>query len=199
MRHKWQGIGDRLLGSEFLGLGTGSSSSLGTGSWGAAGCFGDRLLGTGPRGLGTGCGPGGLGEFSVGLCGFVPALAGRLGGRMSFRAMREGVGCSPSMLAPARSRCRWVAFGDRLPGVSLGTGSSSSLGTGYLEATWGTAGTRDRLVEGTGCSRPVPLRFGVGMGLFATAWSGCACGLCFGHDSPEGVGPLFHGRTLQAH
>jgi hypothetical protein len=43
---------------------------------------------------------------------------------MSFRAVREGVGCSPSMLAPARSRCRWVSFRDRLPGVSLGTGCS---------------------------------------------------------------------------
>ena len=103
--------------------------------WGQAtwGVFRDRLLG---GSLGTGylgncenkgqAAVRGLGEFSVGLCGTVPALAGRLGGRMSFRAMREGVGCSPSMLAPARFRCRWVAFGDRLPGVSLGTG--------YLEA-----------------------------------------------------------------
>ena len=77
----------------------------------------------------------------MGLRGTVRALAGRLGERMSVRAVREGVRCSPSTLAPARSRCRWVAFGDRL--LLL---------------------VRDRLPGGlgTGCSRPVPLRLGVG-------------------------------------
>ena len=119
MRHKWQGTGDRLPGREFVGLGTGSSSSLGI--------FRDRL----PRERYRG---------SVGLGGFwglAPrdrACARRKArGRGCFRAMREGVRCSPSTLAPARSRCRWVAFGDRLPGGL-----------------------------GTGCSRPVPLRLGVG-------------------------------------
>ena len=98
-----------------MGLGTGSSSSLGS--------FRDRL----PRERYRG---------SVGLGGFwglAPrdrACARRKArGRGCFRAMREGVRCSPSTLAPARSRCRWVAFGDR---SLLGTGCSCSLGTGYL-------------------------------------------------------------------
>ena len=88
-----------------MGLGTGSSSSLGS--------FRDRL----PRERYRG---------SVGLGGFwglAPrdrACARRKArGRGCFRAMREGVRCSPSTLAPARSRCRWVAFVDRLLGGSL--------------------------------------------------------------------------------
>ena len=136
MRHKWQGTGDRLPGREFVGLGTGSSSSLGI--------FRDRL----PRERYRG---------SVGLGGFwglAPrdrACARRKArGRGCFRAMREGVRCSPSTLAPARSRCRWVAFGDRL--LLLVRDRLSGVAFG------------DRLPGGlgTGCSRPVPLRLGVG-------------------------------------
>ena len=82
----------------------------------------------------------GLGGFSVGLCRTVPALAGRLGGRMSFRAMREEVGGSPSMLAPARFRCRWVAFGDRLLGGSLGTGYLGNCGNKGQAAVRGLGG-----------------------------------------------------------
>ena len=174
-----------------MGLETGSSSSLGS--------FRDRL----PRERYRG---------SVGLGGFwglAPrdrACARRKArGRGCFRAMREGVRCSPSTLAPARSRCRWVAFGDRLLLLvrdRLRSGGWESFRWGVRWVAFGDRLlllVRDRLVEGTGCSRPVPLRLGVGMGFLATAWSGCACGLGFGHDSTEGVGPLFHGRTLQAH
>jgi hypothetical protein len=42
------------------------------------------------------------------LRGTVPTLAEEALGRISFRALREGIGCSPPRLAPARSRCRWV-------------------------------------------------------------------------------------------
>jgi len=105
----------------------------------------------------------GLGGFSVGLCRTVPALAGRLGGRMSFRAMREEVGCSPSMLAPARFRCRWVAFGDRLPGElrEQGTGCGPGVGRVFGGAlrdracarrkAWGRMSFR-AMREGVGCS-----------------------------------------------
>ena len=43
-----------------------------------------------------------------GLCGIGPALAGKLGGGSAF-ALRAGFFCgSLPMLAPARSRCRWL-------------------------------------------------------------------------------------------
>ena len=70
----------------------------------------------------------GAGEACRGdrLRGTVPALAGRLGEGLGFRALREGRVCSPSMLAPARSRCRrgvWGYLGDRL---TRGTGCRQS-------------------------------------------------------------------------
>ena len=141
-----------------MGLGTGSSSSLGI--------FRDRL----PRERYRG---------SVGLGGFwglAPrdrACARRKArGRGCFRAMREGVRCSPSTLAPARSRCRWVAFGDRL--LLLVRDRLSGVAFG------------DRLPGGlgTGCSRPVPLRLGVGREM---EWRemGTGCG--------PGVGRVFGG------
>ena len=152
MRAKRQGTGDRLPGREFVGLGTGSSSSLGS--------FRDRL----PRERYRG---------SVGLGGFwglAPrdrACARRKArGRGCFRAMREGVRCSPSTLAPARSRCRWVAFVDRLlllvrdrlpgelrkQGTGCGPGVGRVFGGAYAgslfgQVAWGVF--RDRLLGGS--------------------------------------------------
>ena len=145
-----------------MGLETGSSSSLG--SFSVVGSFRDRL----PRERYRG---------SVGLGGFwglAPrdrACARRkTRGRGCFRAMREGVRCSPSTLAPARSRCRWVAFGDRLlllvrdrlpgelrkqgtgcgPGVGRvfgGAYAGSLLGTGY-SCSLGTGWLRGQAAPG---------------------------------------------------
>jgi len=64
------------------------------------------------------------------LRGAVPALAGRLGEGLGFRASREEWVCSPSMLASARSRCRWVGFGDRL------TNAFGDRLLGYSEVGW---------------------------------------------------------------
>ena len=98
------------------------------------------LLGTGyPLKLGTGCGERMRQVVGSGLRGAVPALAGRLGEGLGFRASREGMVCSPSMLAPARSRCRWVL---------LGTGYPLKLGTG--------CGERMRQVVGSGLRGTVP-------------------------------------------
>ena len=150
MRHKWQGTGDRLPGREFVGLGTGSSSSLGS--------FRDRL----PRERYRG---------SVGLGGFwglAPrdrACARRKArGRGCFRAMCEGVRCSPSTLAPARSRCRWVAFGDRLlllvrdrlPRGYLGGWGQAALGRSRCGLGW--EGKWREM--GTGCGPGVGRVFG---------------------------------------
>ena len=95
--------------------------------WGAFGdgltkeCSGDRLLGDSEAGW--------AGLFG-GLRGAVPALAGRLREGLGFRASREGWVCSPSMLASARSRCRWVGFGDRL------TNAFGDRLLGYSEVGW---------------------------------------------------------------
>ena len=82
--------------------------------------------------------------------------------RTGFRASREGMVCSPSMLAPARSRCRWVGFGDRLP-----------LETGDRLRGADEAGRGVRAPRGRACARRKAQgrfgfsRFARGMGLFA--------------------------------
>ncbi len=62
-----------------------------------------------------------MGEVVVGLRGTVPALAEEALDE-SFRALREGLGCSPPRLAPARFRCRWGSIGGFDLGVEEGLG-----------------------------------------------------------------------------
>jgi hypothetical protein len=121
------------------------------------------LLGTGyPLKLGTGCGERMRQVVGSGLRGAVPALAGRLGEGLGFRASREGMVCSPSMLASARSPYRWVGFGDRLP-----------LETGDRLRGADEAGRGVRAPQGRACARRKARgrfgfsRFARGMGLFA--------------------------------
>ncbi|MEY4325055.1 MAG: hypothetical protein RIS24_1226 [Verrucomicrobiota bacterium] len=114
--------------------------------------------------LGTGCvvgrtrghGPG------VGLRGPGPALAGRRRKARVFALRARGLGCLPSMLAPARSRWRcegaWGCLhqGTRIrgqaleTGLCLGTGSEETLWAGYGGRHWGQAayGSGDRLCCG---------------------------------------------------
>ena len=69
-------------------------------------------------------------RWARGLRGIVPALAGRLRERNSFRAMREGWVGSPSMLSPARSRCCWLESPCKSPKGDGGPKPRTSLRLG---------------------------------------------------------------------
>jgi hypothetical protein len=57
-------------------------------------------------------GAGAWGLWAVGLRGIGPALAGNVGASWAFALSRDGdQGVDVPMLAPARSRYRWVAWG----------------------------------------------------------------------------------------
>jgi hypothetical protein len=162
------------------------------GAWGIS-ASGDRLLGTGCGGSGdrlcwetvrAGCvrlqGTGCWGQAALwgrtrrhgpgaGLRGTGPALAGRRRKARVFALRARGLGCLPSMLAPARSRWRcwgvWgiSASGDRLLGHFGGQAAGwGILGLHWEPAAgrhWGQAAGVERLLLGTGCggSDPRPL------------------------------------------
>ena len=103
-----------MAGEAEMAKGQAAGSGVECACGGLRGAAAGWVLGTGYP-VKLGCGERMRQAVGSGLRGTVPAVAGRLGEGLSFRASREGGGCSPSMLAKARSRCRWVGFGDRLP------------------------------------------------------------------------------------
>ena len=113
-----------MAGEAEMAKGQAAGSGVECACGGLRGTAAGWVLGTGyPLKLGTGCGERMRQAVGSGLRGAVPALAGRLGEGLGFRASREGRVCSPSMLAPARSRCRWVRRYDGFIGYGLERGS----------------------------------------------------------------------------
>ena len=131
-RCRWVAFGDRLLLLVRDRLPRGY-----LGGWGQA-ALGRSRCGLGWEGKWGQAAVRGLGEFSVGLRGTVPALAGRLGGGVAFALCARGWGV----------RLQRSLRHDPAAAGSL-------LGTGYLGG-WGL------LKLGTGYSSPVPLRLGEG-------------------------------------
>ena len=146
-----------------------AGGALGTGRWEALGQkIGDRL----PRERYRG---------SLGLGGFW-GLAPR--DRACARRKALGRGVAIALCARGwgvRLQCS-LRHCPAAAGYLLGTGCSCWLGTGYWGALSSLRGQAAGAYNswwrtfggglGTGCSRPVLLRLGSGMGLLATAWSG---------------------------
>ena len=102
-----------------------------------------------------------------------PCLRAQEGsGKDEFSRYARGVGCSPSMLAPARSRCRWVSFRDRL-GLLFRDRLRRAADTGY----WGALSSlRGQAAGGFQCSlRHDPAAAGSLLG------TGCSCSLGTGY------------------